>query len=424
MTPRSRSTLFLALVCLFAASLSAQAPAVVKPESVGLSSERLARLDAVFEDYVAEGKLPGAVLLIARRGQVAHLAAYGQSDLEAGRAMQTDAIFRIASQTKAIVSVGIMMLQEEGRLLIDDDLADYLPEFAKTTVAVPKDGGGYDVVPAKRRITLRDLLTHTAGIGYGYGPAAKEWEAAGIQGWYFAHRDEPVRETIRRMAALPADAQPGERFVYGYNTDILGAVIEVASGQPLDVFLRERIFGPLSMHDTHFFLPPAKRERLATVYSLRNDKPLERAPDDGTMTSQGHYVDGPRVSFSGGAGLVSTARDYANFLQMLLNNGELDGVRLLSRKTVELMHVDHLGDNVDYGAGSGFGLGFGITEDIGASGLPASVGKYGWGGAYHSTYWIDPAEELVVAYFTQVIPASGLDDHQELQALVYAAIVD
>ncbi len=420
---RLRSVLLVA-ASLLVTSLPAQNAAPSAPAALGFSADRLARLDAVFEGYVADGRIPGAVVLITRHGQVAHLAAYGQSDLETGRAMTTDTIFRIASQTKAITSVGIMMLQEEGKLLIDDDLAKYLPEFAETQVAVEKDDGAIELVPAQRRITLRDLLTHTSGFGYGWGPVEAEWKAAGIFGWYFADRNEPIRETVRRMAALPANTQPGERFVYGYNTDILGAVIEVVSGQPLDVFFQERILGPLSMTDTHFFLPTADRDRLATVYSLKGDTPLTRAPDHAGMESQGDYVDGPRRCFSGGAGLLSTAHDYARFLQMLLNGGTLDGVRLLSRKTVELMHVNHLPAGLDLGRGTSFGLGFRIAEDLAASGLPASVGNYGWGGAYHSTYWIDPTEDLVVTYFTQVIPADGLDDHQKLQALIYSALID
>jgi CubicO group peptidase (beta-lactamase class C family) len=228
------------------------------------------------------------------------------------------------------------------------------------------------------------------------------------------------------MPALPFQAHPGERFVYGYNTDILGAVIEAVSGESLDRFLEERILRPLDLRDTHFYLPPEKAPRLATVYTLSGprDRPeLSRAPDGAGMQAQGQYVEGPRRSFSGGAGLLSTARDYARFLQMLLNGGELEGVRLLSPKSVELMTADHLGD-VYAAQGLGFGLGFWVLEDLGAYGAPGSEGSYGWGGAYHSTYWVDPVERLVVVYLTQVIPAAGLDDHQRLRALVYAAVVE
>ena len=402
--------------------LAGQALPIVRPEDVGLATERLERITRVFDDYVEREALPGAVILIARRGGVAYLRAFGQRDREAADAMATDAIFRIASQTKALVSVAVLMLQEEGRLLLGDPVSRYIPGFHSTTVAVPRDGGGYDVVPAERPITLRDLLTHTAGIGYGYGPASDRWAEAGIQGWYFADRDEPIARTVERIAALPMDAQPGARFVYGYSTDILGVVVERASGLPLDAFLRTRILEPLGMTDTFFFLPPESAARLATVYMRKDSTAVQRAPAEGTMDSQGAYVDGPRRSFSGGAGLLSTARDYARFLQMLRNGGELEGRRLLSPKTVELLTANHIGDRSPW-PGQGFGLGFSVVEDLGRRGVPGSVGEFGWGGAYHSVYWVDPAEELVVVYFAQVIPARFLDDHAKLRALAYQAIV-
>lgn len=405
---------------LASASLLAQELPTARPEEVGMSSRRLERVTAAFERYVAEGRLAGTVTMVLKDGKVVYSEAVGHRDRESNIPMSPDAIFRIASQTKALVSVGIMMLQEEGALLISDPVSKYLPAFEHTTVASPKEGGGYQVVPAVRSITLRDLLTHTAGIGYGSGPGGDQWEAAGITGWYFGHRTEPIRRTVGRMAALPFPAQPGQAFVYGYNTDILGAVIEVVSGQSLDEFLRDRILGPLDMRDTHFYLPEGKRGRLATVYSLREE--LTRAPDGPGMETQGQYVEGPRASFSGGAGLLSTARDYARFLQMLLNGGELNGTRLLSPTSVDLMTVNHIGDLYP-SPGLGFGLGFYVRLDVGVSGEHGSEGEYGWGGAYHSTYWVDPVENLVVVYFTQVVPATGLDDQDRLRALVYSAIV-
>ena len=392
------------------------------PEAARVSSERLERLDSAMQDYVDRDRLAGAVVLVARKGQVVYHKAFGKRDIESDAAMTTDAIFRIASQSKALVSAGVMILQEQGKLLISDRLAAHIPEFASTTVAVENDEGAYDLEPSRRPILLRDLLTHTAGISYGNGTARDRWAAAGIQGWYFADREEPVGDTVARMAALPFEAHPGERWVYGYNTDILGAVIERASGQSLDEFLKEHLLEPLDMRDTHFYLPESKADRLTTVYSASANG-LERAPDPGHMVGQGHYLNGPRVSFSGGAGLLSTARDYARFLQMMLNGGTLDGRRVLSRKTVELMTTDHL-DGIDFRPGQGFGLGFYVVKDVGARGVPGSVGEFGWGGAYHSTYWVDPAEELVVAYMTQLRPAGGLDDHTRLRALVYQAISD
>ena len=427
---RRRGALF---ACLLGTVLTG-ACAVAPPQasSSGLNLDRLARLDAAIEDYVESGALPGAVALVAHRGETAYLKAFGYRDREADDPLETDDIFRIASQTKAIVSVAIMMLQEEGRLLISDPVGDHLPEYLETTVASPNADGTYDVVPARQPVTIRQLLTHTAGIGYGGGVAAGEWAEAEITGWYFAHREEPIRETVRRMAALPFDAQPGARWIYGYATDILGAVVEVASGASLNEFLRTRIFEPLGMADTHFYLPPEKEDRLAVVYAA-GEGGLSRAPDPGGMVGQGAYLEGPRASFSGGAGLLSTASDYARFLQAMLNGGELDGARVLSPKSVELMTVDHLGGLLVRNAtetgtlfgrerGVGFGLGFRVVNDLGARGAPGSAGEYGWGGAYHSSYWVDPVEELVVVYLAQLVPAGVLDDHARFRALVYQAI--
>ena len=412
-----------ALLLLVPQALLAQGLTAAVPESVGMSSERLERLTAALQEYVDDDRLAGAVAIVARRGKIAYMEAVGYRDKESGAPMTTDAIFRIASQTKALASVGVMLLQEEGRLLITDPVGKYLPEFMETTVAEPDGSGGYTVVPAKRPITIRDLLTHTAGISYGSGPAADKWAEAGITGWYFADRDETVGDVMARLAELPLDGHPGEAWIYGFNTDILGAMIEKLSGQTLGAFLGERLLGPLGMDDTHFFLPAGKIDRLATVYSATAGGGIERAPDPGHMVGQGAYVDGPRKSFSAGAGLLSTAADYARFLQMMLNGGELDGVRVLSRKSVESMTVGHTGD-IPFRPGQSFGLGFSVVEDPAALGLPASVGEYAWGGAYHSTYWVDPAEELVVAYMTQLRPAGDIDDHGKLRALVHQAIID
>lgn len=416
-------SLFLSLTFLIHLSFAQDLP-VAKPEDLGFSAQRLGRIDEVFNGYVKDNKLPGGVILISRKGKIAYYKSFGYRDIGSKSAMEKDGIFRIASQTKAIVSTGIMILQEEGKLLIQDPVRKYIPEFKESTVAEPKADGGYNVVKAKRQITIRDLLTHTAGIGYGGGLAAEEWKKAGIQGWYFADRNEPIGETIKRLAALPMDEHPGTKWVYGYSTDILGVVIERASGLPLDQFLKERIFDPAGMSDTQFYLPKNKTARLTTVYTPKEGEPLMPAPAAGTMDSQGAYVDGPRKSFSGGAGLLSTARDYYLFLQMLANGGELNGKRILSPRTVDLMTVSHLADDVVYRPGEGFGLGFTVVMDAGKRGVPGTVGEFGWGGAYGSTYWVDPAEELVVVYFTQVRPSSIVRDQAMLRALVYQALVD
>jgi CubicO group peptidase (beta-lactamase class C family) len=417
-----RSTIFL-LLLLSPLPTAAQTLARPNPAQLGFSPQRLQRLTTTLNQYVSDDKLAGGVLLIARRGQIAYLEAFGMRDIAAHSRMRADVIFRIASQTKALVSVATMMLLEEGALLLSDPVGKYIPEFARTKVAVAKERGGYDVVAAKRPITIHDLLTHTAGINYGMsGVARAEWVAAGLEGWYFADRDEPMSSLVVRMAALPFYSQPGEQWVYGYATDVLGVVVERVAGMTLDDFLRTRILQPLRMVDTHFFLPVDKRARLATVYSAKPAGGIERAPDTGGMVSQGAYTDGPRKAFSGGAGLLSTAHDYARFLQMLLNGGELDGVRLLSRKTVELMTTDHV---EKYGGpATGWSLGFQTVENLGAWAQLGTVGSYGWGGAYHSHYWVDPQEQLVVVYLTQLIPAGNIDDHNKLRALIYQALVD
>ena len=241
--------------------------ALALPAPADVSSERLARLDEYLGACVEEGKIPGAVLQITHDGRTVYHRAVGFRDREAQSPMQTDTIFRIASMSKAVVSAAVMMLQERGALLTTQPAGDHLPEYAATSVAVAGDSGSYEIVDATRPITIRDLLTHTAGIGYGHGPAAEQWQAAGLQHWYFGHRDEPIRETVRRIGQMPMDAQPGERWVYGYNTDILGALVEVASGTALDEYLQTEIFSPLGMTDTSFYLPTAKADRLAVVYS-------------------------------------------------------------------------------------------------------------------------------------------------------------
>ena len=420
-SPRLLAPLFIALV--YSVSSIAADFDRARPERLGMSSERLERLDAVLKSYIDNGQIAGQVVLVLRNGRIAYSSANGMQDVEAGIPMTEDTMFRIASQTKAIVSTGIMILHERGALDISHPLARYLPEWKDMQVAVATDSGGYDLVPARSEITLRNLLTHTGGMSYGSGPAADKWAAAGFQGWYFADRDEPVGETIARMASLPLDEHPGERWIYGYNTDILGAVIEKASGMDLNSFLKKEIFEPLGMNDTHFYLPEEKRGRLATVYRPKAGGGIEARPERNGMQSQGMYDNGPRVSFSGGAGLLSTANDYAKFLQMTLNGGEFNGERILSPKTIELMTTNHLGD-IPFREGTGFGLGFSVVTDLGARGSLGSVGEYGWGGAYHSTYWVDPQEELVVVYLTQIIPATGLDDYAKLRSGIYQAIID
>lgn len=392
------------------------------PESVGMSAPRLERLTGTFRDFIARGQLAGAVVVVLRQGRTVCLEPVGMMDIEKNIPMRKDTIFRLASMSKAVTSVAAVILMEDGKLRLADPVSRFLPPFRNTNVAIASTtpGGRIGVVPARREITIRDLMTHTSGISYGDGPAVEQYKAAGIHGWYMADKKEPIVPLMERLASLPFDAQPGEKYIYGYNTDILGAVVEKASGMTLDEFFRKRIFEPLKMPDSSFYLPLEKRERLATVYGIGRDGRVSRSPEPGT--GQGDYVDGPRVCFSGGAGLLSTGNDYARFLQMLLNGGELDGARILSTKSVELMTVNHVGSmylNGDFG----FGLGFEIVTDLGRSARPGSVGQYSWGSAYYSRYFVDPQEKLVALFLTQLIPAGSVDLNDRFRYLVYQSIV-
>ena len=400
------------------------APQAVSARS-GLSAERLARLDKVLQQYIDDDRAAGIVALVLRDGKPAYEKAFGWSDKEAGRRMTTDTIFRIASQSKAITSVAVLSLLEEGRLTLTTPVSTFVPSFAKTTVAV-KDAPGVTTAPAKRAITIRDLLTHTAGISYGTDDAvASLYEAKGLgpaagYGWYTADKDEPVCDTMDRLGTLPFVAQPGDAWVYGYNTDILGCVVERASGMPLDQFIASRITRPLGLRDTQFYLPPGQRARLAVVYGNGPDGRIVRAPEG--ARGQGHYVDGPRRSFAGGAGLLSTARDYARFLEMIRRGGALDGVRILAPRTVALMTTNQVG-TLYRTPGLGFGLGFETQDRYGAGNSMASVGSFGWGGAYGTTYKVDPEARLVLVMMVQLIP-NTTDIGPKFQNLVYQALVE
>ena len=411
---------FVAAIVATAPALTAQstAPRTATASKSDLSAERVARIDRALQRYVDENRIAGIVALVLRDGQPVYERAVGWSDKETGRRMTTDTIFRIASQTKAITSTAILSLVEEGKLTINDPVSRVIPQFAKTTVAT-----GGSVVPAKRPITIRDLLTHTAGISYGTEPViASQYEAKGLGpaagfGWYTADKDEPVCSTMERLATLPFVAQPGEQWVYGYNTDILGCVVERASGMPLDAFIKARITEPLRMTDTQFFLPAAQRDRLAAVYASGDDGLLKRAPDG--PRGQGNYVDGPRRSFAGGAGLLSTARDYGRFLEMIRRGGELDGVRILAPRMVKLMTTNQVG-TLHSTTGLGFGLGFETTDRYGANGMD-SEGAFGWAGAYGTIYRIDPEARLVMLMMIQLLP-NATDIRTVFPALVYQAL--
>ena len=415
------AALAVCLVFLLSYSPAAQKPAV----NPAFSPDRLARIDSWLQGYVNDNRVAGAVALVLRDGRPVYERAVGWSDKESGRRMSMDTIFRIASQSKALTSVAILSLVEEGKIAVGDPVSRFIPAYAKTTVAVRKDDGTADIVPARRAITIRDLLTHTAGISYGTDQhVAAQYEAKSLGpaagfGWYTADKDEPVCTTMERLASLPFVAQPGESWVYGYNTDILGCVVERASGTPLDEFIRTRITGPLGMKDTMFFLPTATRDRLAAVYASGTDGTYVRAPDG--ARGQGSYVDGPRRSFAGGAGLLSTARDYARFLEMIRNGGAIDGVRILAPRTVKLMTTNQVG-TLHSTTGLGYGFGFETVDRFGASGVEP-VGAFGWGGAYGSWYAVDPDARLTMVLMIQLMP-NGTDIRTKFPTMVYQALME
>ncbi len=416
-----RRLLSTAILC-FTVLSPAQGQKAPAPTALGFAPDRLARIDRMMQAYVDSGRIGGAVALVMRNGKVAYERSVGWRDVQAGRRMTPDAIFRIASQTKALTSAAVLMLVEEGRIALTDPVSRFIPAYAHTTVALRSDSGR-TVVPARRQITIKDLLTHTSGISYGVDAfVAPQYSARALGpaagwGWYTADKDEPVCTTMERLASLPFVSQPGEAWVYGYSLDVLGCVVERAAGVPFDEFIRTRITAPLGMNDTQFFLPPAQRDRLATVYT---DSAGRLVPAPKGPRGQGDYVDGPRRNFSGGAGLLSTARDYARFLQMLLDHGTANGVRFLAPKTVDLMTTNQSG-TLFGNTGQGFGLGFQTVERFGADGL-ASVGSFGWGGAYASTYKVDPAEGLVIVFMINQLP-SHTDLPAKFPTLVYQALV-
>ena len=414
---KTRITLLLVAVLALA-----PVPASLQSKPSGLAPDRVAIIDSGLQRYVDDNRVAGVVALVLQDGKPVYEKAFGWADKEAGRKMTTDTIFRIASQTKALTSVAILQLIEEGRLTLGRRAGDVIPTFAQTTVATKIDGITVVTEPARRPITVRDLLTHTAGISYGTDPLVADlYKAKGLgpaagSGWYTADKDEPVCATMERLGTLPFVAQPGEKWVYGYNTDILGCIVEKVSGMPLDEYLRTRITAPLGMKDTAFFAPPADRARLAAVYASQAGA-FVRAPDG--PRGQGHYIDGPRKNFAGGAGLLSTARDYARFLEMIRLGGHIDGVRLLSPRSVRLMATNQVG-TLHSADGLGFGLGFETTDRYGANGMQ-SEGSFGWGGAYGSVYRIDPQERLVMVLMLQLIP-NATDIREAFPNLVYQAL--
>lgn len=392
-----------------------------KPEEVGISSERLGRIDALMQRYIDDQLVAGTVTLVARKGQVVHFKAQGLKDVEQQLPMTTDTIFRMASMTKPIVSAALMMLYEEGWFQLEDPISNWLPEFSNMQVEVTTPGSSEVVLrPAEKAITFTHLLTHTAGLQNSYRGDTQAYQAT-----MTVRENEALDAWTRRLATLPLRYEPGTRWEYSQATSVVGRLVEVISGKNLDEFLRERIFEPLQMKDTYFYLPADKLPRFASLYGpdARNGNRIQLTE---TADRNSSYFRGPRNFFSGSGGLVSTAADYVRFQQMMLNGGELDGVRLLGRKTVEQMFTNHTGDLPLWlsGPGMGFGLGYSVVLDRAVAETSDTEGSVSWGGAFATIFWIDPAEELIAIMLTQVRPYTHISIRQNFHNVVNQALVD
>ncbi len=403
-----------------------------RARSVGFSPARLKRIDAFIEQrYLEPGRFPGALTLIARGGKIAHFGVQGLADVERKTPLAEDTLFRIYSMTKPITAVAFMMLIEEGAVALDDPVAKFIPAWRDMGVFVAGGPGTFVTRPPDRPMQIVDLLRHTSGLTYGFQNRTNvdaAYRKADIGGAGGKHN---LDRMIKALAAIPLEFSPGEAWNYSVSTDVLGYLIETISGMSFADFLRERIFEPLGMFDTAFHVPADKADRFAACYNRGEDGALKLQDDPATSS----YL-GPPTFFSGGGGLVSTAADYLAFCRMLLAGGQGAGARLLSRKTIELMTANHLPGGGDLTAlsrslfseatyaGIGFGLGFAVNLDPAKVLLPGSRGEYYWGGAASTAFWIDPAEDLIVIFMTQLIPSSTYPIRRELRTLVYSALDD
>jgi CubicO group peptidase (beta-lactamase class C family) len=392
-----------------------------KPEKVGLSSERLNRIKTVMQSYVDKNKLPGLITMVARQGKIVHFEKYGVMGVD--KPMQYNTIFQIASMTKPITSVAIMMLYEEGYFQLDDPVAKYIPEFKNLKVFSYKDKDGIHVVEQIKPMTIENLLTHTSGLGYGWGdtPVDSMYNVVNLF-------KGTLKDMIQKLAQIPLLYQPGTTWNYSVSTDVLGYLVELISGKPLDVFLKERIFIPLKMKDTYFNVPKEKINRVADIYCFNKNNGMEIILRSDTVIGVGR----PATFFSGGGGLYSTASDYMIFSQMLLNKGEYNGERLLGSRTVDFMISNHITNEImpadDYFgpllSGYGFGLGFAVRQDNIQSHIIGSIGEYKWLGAYNTYFSIDPKEGLILILMTQFVPTLYYPNFKEFEVLAYQAIVD
>jgi CubicO group peptidase (beta-lactamase class C family) len=394
--------------------LAAQELPVTNPDRVGLSAERLAHIGTVFQEHVDEGRIAGAMGMVIRNSQVAYQEEWGYRDLEARDPLEAGDLFRIYSMTKPITAVAVMMLWEEGKFALGDPIGRYIPELARLQVAKLEEGAtiaNLETERPRRQVTIEDLLRHTSGLTYGIfsnTPVDSMYLSANLLG------AKDLDEMMRGLGDIPLIAQPGARWIYSVSTDVLGRLVEVVSGMPFDAFLRTRIFERLDMEDTGFYAPAEDHARLTRTYRHTDAQGTLALGDTVTFVS-------PVTMFSGGGGLVSTARDYARFTQMVLNGGALNGTRILGRKTVDFMRVDHLGDVEDPGTSNGFGLGFAVKESVNA--LLTSVGTFYWGGLHGTAFWIDPEEDLIGIFMIQIYPNRSTNFGQQFQQLVYSALV-
>jgi CubicO group peptidase (beta-lactamase class C family) len=409
-----------------ALSAIGQSISVVKPEESGLSLDRLESIDRVLNEYVDQGEVAGGVALIARKGQIGYFKAFGMKDIDSKDPMKTDDLFRIASMTKAITVAGVMMLFEGGYFTLDDPLSKFIPEFSEMQVMVEDTANkSYTLEKAKSQITIRHLLTHTSGLTYDFFSQPYISEIYTQNNIYngLGKSDGTIGDMVKRLAKLPLMNHPGEGWQYGMNMDVLGYLIEIISGQTFDAYLRDKIFEPLQMNNTHFYLPKKKKDRIATLYginSLGRLIKLEGIFDNG-YHSDVDVHESNKSYFSGGAGLVSTAEDYYKFLQMILNYGFYKDKKLLSRKTIELMTSEQTGDNFNWFKGYGFGFGLAISRGPMFTGNPGSEGTYSWAGYFASFFWVDPQEELIGILLTQLNPNKN-DMNVKFKNLMYQAI--
>ena len=394
------------------------------PEKNHFSAERLLRIDKIVQQYIDSNWISGAIAIVAHDGNIVYHKAIGYDDKEKNKLLQKDAIWRIASQTKAITSVAVMMLFEDGKILLDEPISKYIPEFKKPVVLEKfnKADSSYTTIPAKREITIRDLLTHSSGVGYaqiGSETMNAIYFKAGVVGG-IGLKGGLLADNIKKLGALPLVHQPGEKFTYGLNTDILGYLVEVVSGMSLDRFFSKNIFEPLGMKDTYFYIPKEKQNRLAMLHSDDKTKHVVNTAEvitvNGTFYRDYPILDGGSF-YSGGGGLVSTAYDYAVFMQMLLNGGDYNGKHLLSKNTIRLMTTSQTPN-----LGITFGLGFQVVTDADAAKNTSSPGSFSWGGMFASSYWIDPKEKIVAQFVLQQYPFSHGDIAEKFKVAVYQAM--